>query len=131
MKNNIDLSQLLNRATVDFKFSYQVTNKPFNNACRVRFFNNQPQVILLTELKGHGMSVTNSVEFIIPQLERFLLIEKSVIIKPNFIYIEHYDRDSYYNPEDNRETFDRVQLLQGRPDWSRLTSDEVFLLLAN
>jgi hypothetical protein len=77
------------------------------------------------------MSVTNSVEFIIPQLERFLLIEKSVIIKPNCIYIEHYDRDSYYNPEDNRETFDRVQLLQGRPGWSRLTSDEVFLLLAN
>ena len=123
------LHQLLDRADLDFEFPYKVRNKPFENACRVRLFKNQPQVILLTELKDRGMSVTNSVEFIIPQLEQFLLIKKSILVKSDCIYIEHYDRDSWHAPENNSESFDRVVLLENRPGWSRLSKNEVLLLL--
>ena len=74
------------------------------------------------------MSVTNSVEFIIPQLERFLLIEKAIVIGTDCIYIEHYAKNSYYDSE-QEETFDRVMLLNDRPGWSRLSTEEVFLYL--
>ena len=129
MKQNINIQNLLKQAYLDFDFSYKVQNRPFENSCRVRFFNLQPQVIVLTELKGGGMSVTNSVEHIIPQLERFLLIEKTIAVQCDCVFIEHYDENSYYAPEDNEETFDRVFLLDNRPGWRRLTKNEVFLFL--
>ena len=128
MKNN-NLQQLLQTADLDIEFSYQISAKRFNNACRVRFFNRQPQIIILTELKNSEMSVTNSIEFIIPQLERFLLFEKAIAIAPNCVYIEHYDESSYEDC-DFEETFDRVMLLDGRPGWNRLSSETVFLYLA-
>ena len=83
MENN-NLQQLLQTADLDVEFSYQVSTKQFNNACRVRFFNRQPQIIILTELKNSGMSVTNSIEFIIPQLERFLLFGKAIALIMGF-----------------------------------------------
>ena len=129
MRNNINLEQLLETAYLNFEFNYKVRGKPFINACRVRFFDKQPQVVILTELKGHGMSVTNSVEYIIPQLEKFLLLEKGILIQTNCIYIEHYDQNSYHTPS-NQESFDRVILLDNRPGWNSLKREEVFLLLA-
>lgn len=137
MKNiNNSLQQLLQTAYLDFEFGYKVPSKFLpDNACRVRLFDKQQnnlainsQVIILTELKGRGMSVTNSVEFIIPQLEYYLLTEKAIVIRTDCIYIEHYDQDSYYDSS-QKETFDRVMLLNSRPGWSRLSTDEIFLYL--
>ena len=129
MNISTNIQKLLLQAVLDFEFIYKVRGKPFDNACRVRLYNNQPQIIILTELKERGMSVTNSVEFIIPQLERFLLVEKSILVHHDCIYIEHYDKESLHD-KCEEETFDRVILLDNRPGWSRLTFDQVFLLLS-
>lgn len=86
----------------------------------MRLFKNQPQVILLTELKDRGMSVTNSIEFTIPQLEQFLLIKKSILVKSDCIYVEHYDRDSWHAPEDNSEK-ERSRCFTGKPPWLEQT----------
>lgn len=139
MTDNINLQEILNRADLDFEFYYKVLNKSFKNACRVRFFKNQPQVIILTDLQKVRMSVTNFIECIIPQLEQFLIIEKSIIIHNNCIYIEHYEKESWYDLE-FEETFDQVTLSKSekdrqwgqlKPNWSRLTEDEVLILISN
>ena len=138
MTNIAMLQKLLNEAHLDFEFAYKVHNKSLKNACRVCFFDNQPQVILLTDLRGRGMSVTNSVEYIIPQLERFLIIEKSIPVQCDCIYIEHYDKESWNDLENIRETFDRVTFFKNDPEWSnkltpswsRLTENEVLNLIS-
>lgn len=126
----MNIQTLLKQADLDIEFYYSVNNKSLKNACRVRLYQRNPQVVILTELKGCGMSVTNSVEFIIPQVERFLLIEKGIIIKPDTVYVEHYGKDSGFYSENNEETFDRVMLLNNRPGWSRLSLNEVAILLS-
>ena len=45
LNNEMNLQQL-QQVKLDFEFSYKVNGKPFDNFCRVRFFQNQTQVIL-------------------------------------------------------------------------------------
>lgn len=124
--NNI----LLPEADVDDIFHYKLNKyRQIDDHCRIRIYRQTKQTIcILTELKNSGMSVTNSVEFIIPQV-KWLFEQENNPLPEDTIFIEHYDRDSYYDCGLN-ETFDIITLKNGSPLWNRVTPQTVFDLVA-
>lgn len=130
--NNSLLSQISPLPTIDDIFHYKIgRNRQIDDRCRIRIYRGKRTAIcILTELKDSGMSVTNSVEKIIPQLFQ-LFQDEGNPLPENTIFIEHYDEDSY--ERDNREEdFSLVRLDESyRPSWSPLSTNQVLDLIEN
>ena len=116
-------------ADLDDIFHYKLNKyRQIDDRCRIRIYRRTKSTIcIMTELKNSGMSVTNAVEFIIPQI-KWLFKQENNPLPENTIFIEHYDRDSYYGHGDD-ETFEIVTLKNHRPLWNPVTFTQVLNLI--
>lgn len=113
-------------AEIDENFHYKISpHRQIDDFCRMRLYALQSDrpICVLTELKHSGMSVTNAVEKIIPQ------VQQAYNLKPNTLYIEHYDNDSFYS-DNEPATFDALDLDKDKPTWRRLDREELMRLFA-
>ena len=117
--------------SVQFRFA------PFSREgaiCQVRIFwpaSKQSPVVVITELpENKGMSVTNAIAQIIPELE------KAFELPAGTVFVEHYPDRRPVGSKDGtlEESFDEVQLMDGedgqvRPQWRRLDKEKFFRVL--
>lgn len=84
--NNITLPQ----TNLDDIFHYKLNKyRKIDDHCRIRIYRQKsPTVVILTELKNSGMSVTNAVEFIIPQV-KWVFEQENNPLPEDTIFIEH------------------------------------------
>jgi hypothetical protein len=106
--------------TIDTVYQY----KPYwhfdQSRCRLRIYERQGSTVaVLTELADNdGMSVTNAIEWLLPQ------VAKQYELPSDTIWIEHYE------PQQGLpESYDLVSLASGAPTWRRLSGDELQALL--
>ena len=119
------LTQIAKKPQLDFIFNYKIPYGRDNNFCRVRYYSDpQHQVLIMTELKNSGMSVTNSVEHIVSQLKDYFLRQEGIRIKDNCLFIEHYEKEFYNNSYP--EEFSLIKFdADNKPDWSVLSEDNI------
>ena len=125
MKSTINLP----KADIDDIFHYKLNiYRQIDDHCRIRIYRQANKTIcILTELKNSGMSVTNCVEMIVPQIF-WLFQQENNPLPEDTIFIEHYDRDSYYG-DDEDESFDIIKINNGRVIWQRISFQNVFDLI--
>ena len=91
-----------------------------HNCCELRLFisnRNAPQIVLITEIAANrGSSITNAIEFVIPQAITYLKSKVPQFTAKNCVFVEHYNCDS-----EIKETFDLVR--PQAPMWRSFGSD--------
>lgn len=120
---------VLPRADVDDIFHYKLSpHRQIDDHCRIRIYRRQHRTIcIITELKNSGMSITNCLEKIIPQI--FWLFEHDNNPLPqNTLFIEHYNSDSY-EPKHTDEDFSLVTINHGQPSWQSIPPTKVLEFL--
>ncbi|MGL5833221.1 MAG: hypothetical protein ACRC1Z_08310 [Waterburya sp.] len=123
------IHSVLPPADLDDIFHYKLSpHRQIDDHCRIRIYRRATKIIcIMTELKNSGMSVTNCVEKIIPQI--FWLFEQENNPLPkNTIFIEHYDPDSY-NLEHTTEDFSVVTINNAKPCWQSISPAKILELL--
>lgn len=97
---------------------------------KAREFN--PLVVLLTAIPDNrGQSLSNSIEFAIPQVLCFLETELEVFDPENIIFIEHYNTQSYQDYDYDFEDFCLVKICQETilPVWKKISEVDLINML--
>ena len=116
--------------SVDYRFTPYAKQEAI---CHVRIYRpgGSPPVVVITDLPGNeGVSVTNAIEQIVPELEKVFELPTKTM------WVEHYPDRRPVGSKDGtlEESFDEVQLMDGedgqvRPQWRRLDKEKFFRVL--
>ena len=118
-------------ADIDDIFHYKLSpGRTIDDRCRIRIYRRpQKTICIITELPNSGMSVTNCIEKILPQIF-WLFKQESQPLPENTIFIEHYNNQSYEG-RDYPDSFDLVSIENNQPFWQSLSFSQLTKLLAS